>query len=264
MTSQQMRFGTDDVEAARDVLGRAVAGEAVRVVTLTDEQVLVLDGVQHEQIVPLPWLDEQGEVDRELVGRVALRSMLSQGIVEARPRPDGEDVSIEAVPEITGSLVLRRTAQAILALERTTSLGKSWVFCYVHEGAGVLEEDVTTSGHHRFSVYSADLLGDRFGTFLDPTEAAVMAGRARTMTTEQFERDAPTMPELAEALVVTTLSVVRAGSETMINVSVYAGPRGVFVLRGGLNDDEGNAVLTLTEAGPSDVRSLPGELVVAP
>lgn len=263
MTQQGMRFAGADIDAAQGVLGKATAGESTHVVTLTDEQLMILDGVQHEQIVPLPWLDEQEGADRSLVGRVALRSMLSQGLVSSAPGKDGADVSIQAIPEITGPLVLRRTAQAIMSVERTTSLGKSWVFCYVHDGSGILEEDVSTSGHHRFSVYPENFLGERLEKFLDPTSAAVMSGRAQTFTVQQFEKEAPNIPQVAGSLVVTTLAVVRAGADELVNVSVYAGPEGVFVLRGGDRDGSGNATLTLTEAGSADIRALPESLAVA-
>ncbi|GAA1850119.1 hypothetical protein [Myceligenerans crystallogenes] len=264
MDQQEMRFDSADVDAAQGVMGRIVPGKSTRVVALTDEQVLILDGVETEQVVPLPWLDEQGDADRSLVGRVALRSMLSQGLVKTLPTADGSDVTLEAIPEITGPLVLRRTAQAIMSVERTTSLGKSWVFCYVHDGLGILEEDVADSGHHRFSVYSQDHLGERLQGFLDPTSAAVLSGRTRTFGVGQFEAEAASIPEVAEAQVVTTLAVVRAEAEEIVNVSVFAGPQGVFVLRGSDRDGSGNETLTLTEAGAADLRALPGSLVAAP
>ncbi|WP_125773498.1 hypothetical protein [Antribacter gilvus] len=259
MTEGTMRFVREDVEAAQAVLGRAVEGRATHVVTLTDEQVVVLDGLQNEQVVPTPWLSAQVGADRELVGKVALRAMLSQGHVVPAPGTGGAEIGLEAVPEITGTLVLRRTSQAVLGFERVTSLGPSWVFCYVHDGGGVLEEEVTDSGHHSFSVYPVDFLTDRLGTYLDPTSAAVMSGAPRTLSTEELEQQRP--PELTEALVVTQVSAVRAPSDVMVTVSVYAGPRGVFVVRGGERTTEtGPAALTLTELGPAAVKALVRDL----
>lgn len=228
MSEQTLNFTKADYEAAIAVVGRAEAGKTVPIVNLTDEQVMVLDGVQAAQPTPLPWLEAQGDVDRELVGKVALRALLGQGYVVPASRGEGKEVGIDAIPELTGTLVLRRTAQAILSVERVTTLGRHWVFCYVHEGYGILEEEVATSGHHTFSVYPEAYLGERLEKFLDPTSAAIMAGKPRTYSVQEFEAAAPSLPELTEALIVSVLSVAKVGAETVRNVTVYAGPRGVF------------------------------------
>ncbi|MEV0892257.1 hypothetical protein [Promicromonospora sp. NPDC050262] len=262
MSGQTMNFTKADYEAAIAVLGRSEPGKPVGIVNLTDEQVMVLDGVQAFQPTPLPWLDAQGDVDKELVGKVALRALLGQGYVVPASRGEGQEVGIDAIPELTGTLVLRRTAQAIVAAERVTTLGRHWVFCYVHEGYGILEEEVATSGHHTFSVYPEAYLGERLEQYLDPTSAAIMAGKSRTFTVPEFEAAAPNLPELSEALTVTVLSVAKAGVDTLRNVTVYSGPRGVFTVQGDLRDGVADR-LVLTEVGAAVVRDLPGKLLAA-
>lgn len=262
MTEQVMQFAAEDIEAAQSVLGRAVEGQATHVVTLTDEQLVILDGLHVEQVVPTPWLSAQEGADIELVGKVALRALLSRGLVVPAAREvEGTepDFGLDAVPEITGPLVLRRTAQAVLGFERTTSLGTSWAFCYVHDDGGVLEEEVVDSGHHKFSVYPLSVLDERLSVFLDPVGAAVMSGAPRAITTTELETDPPV--ELAEALAVTQVSAVRTGSDVMVTQTVYAGPHGVFALRGGDRADGSvAATLELVELGKAAVKRLPGRL----
>jgi hypothetical protein len=261
-----MRWSADDVAAARATLGRVVAGEAVSIGVLTDEEVVVLDGLQHPQIAPTPWLDAQEGADRALVGRVALRSLLARGLVAPGTGADdpGEGVSIEAVPEVTGPLVLRRTAQAIVSAERVTSGGRHWVFCYLHEDGAVLEEEVSRSGHHSFVVYALDHLGARLAPFLDPTRAAVLDGRERPLDADALRTTAASVPELAAAVSATTLSAVRAGSDELRTVTVYTGPEGAFVLRGSEHDAAGAPVAySLAEVGPAALAALPGALVAA-
>ncbi|MEV0951722.1 hypothetical protein [Promicromonospora sp. NPDC050249] len=257
-----MKFTKADYEAAIAVLGRAEAGKAMRIVNLTDEQVMVLDGVQTAQPTPMPWLETQGDIDRELVGKVALRALLGQGYVVPADRGEGQPVGIDAIPELTGTLVLRRTPQAILTVERVTTLGRHWVYCYVHEGYGILEEEVATSGHHTYSVYPEEYLGERLEAFLDPTSAAIMGSKPRTFTVPEFEAAAATMPELTEALTVCVLSVAKIGGDTVRNATVYSGPRGVFTLEGGERDGVDDR-FTFTEVGAAVVRALPGKLLAA-
>ncbi|WP_435737812.1 hypothetical protein V5D56_04235 [Cellulosimicrobium sp. PMB13] len=265
---QSMRWSVSDIAAAEQTLARSVPGEVTHVVTLTDEEVTILDGLHHEQLVALPWLDAQEGADRALVGRVALRSLLARGLVvpsdgAAAPGPDGDaQVGIEAAPEVTGPLVLRRTAHAILSAERTTALGKHWVYVYLHEDDRVLEEEVAPSGHHAFSVYPLADLSGRLAVFLDPATKAVLDGRSQTFTVEEFTAQAATVPEISDAVAVTTLAGVRAGSDVLVQVSVYATPDGVYVVRGGEHGTDGAPVtLTLSEIGAATVRRLPLELL---
>lgn len=270
MTQQTMRWSAADIAAAEQTLARSTAGEVTHVVTLTDEEVTILDGLQNPQLVVLPWLDAQEGADRSLVGRVALRSLLARGLVvpteeQAAGQADADgapQVQIEAVPEVTGPLVLRRTASAILSAERTTSLGKHWVYLYLHEDDRVLEEEVGPSGHHAFSVYPLAEVAGRVAVFADPAAKAVLDGRSQTFTPDELAAQAPTLPELADAVAVTTLAGVRAGSDVLVQVSVYATPDGVYVVRGTEHGEDGAPVtLTLSEVGPATVRRLPLELL---
>ncbi|MEU4388378.1 hypothetical protein [Promicromonospora sp. NPDC023805] len=264
-----MQFGPDDVEAARVTLAQARDGEVVGIVILTDEEVSILDGLEHEQLVPTPWIDAQGEADRSLMGRVALRSMASRELVV----PAGTDesgngvIAIKAHPGITGPLVLRRSAREIVSVERTSSNGTDWLFAYVHhedDKAVVLEEEISGHGHHVFSVYPEALLGERFEKFLDPTSAALMGTSAKTYSAEALQAAVASLPQLKEAVAVSVVSGVARGSDELLNVSVYAGPHGVHVLRGTEHDPAREPVTySLQEVGSRGLRALPAEVIPA-
>lgn len=266
--NRAMEFGPEDVTAAQATLAQARDGEVVGVVILTDEEVMILDGLEHEQLVPTPWIDAEGTADRSLMGRVALRSLVSREMVlPAGTDAEGRVTAIKAHPGITGPLVLRRTAQEILSVERTSSNGKDWLFAYVHHEDGrstVLEEEISGEGHHIFSVYPQALLGERFEKFFDPTETALLGTAPKTYSAEAFQAAAANLPQLNEAVAVSIVSGVARGSDKLLNASVYAGPHGVHVLRGTEHDAQGTPVTyTLQETGSRGLRALPSELVPA-
>ncbi|MEU2199801.1 hypothetical protein [Isoptericola sp. NPDC019482] len=260
-----MRFSEEDRAAARTTLEQARAGEVVPIVILTDEEVTILDGLEHEQLVPTPWLDAQTGADRSLVGRVALRSLLARELVVEAGAPSGGTVAITAHPGITGPLVLRRSAREIVSVERTSSSGKHWVFAYVHHeggGAVVLEEEIVAAGQHAFSVYPLEVLGERLEKFLDPTGAAGSGGEARTYDAPSLERQAAGLPALSEAVAVSIVSGVRRGRDELLSASVYSGPRGVHVLRGSRHGQDGEPVeYSLQEVDSRALRALPAEMV---
>ena len=158
-----LQYTAEDVAAARDLLERARRGEATgsdgaprpsdpsaaqeatAVVTLSDEQIAALDGYERRQFVALPWLDAHPE-QRRVAAAVALRGMIAGGQVLTRTARYEEGPRWRAVPEISGCLVLRRTAESFTTAERTvrTEAGPQVhrLHCYSHPG-GVLEEETT-------------------------------------------------------------------------------------------------------------------------
>ncbi len=101
--------------------------------TLTDEEVVALDGVQHEQLVALPWLSAQ-DASKELMCAIALRGLLAKELVypvvfEGETEPS----RLHATEEITGALTLRRSGSSVVSVERTVSTGKRWLYGYLHD-----------------------------------------------------------------------------------------------------------------------------------
>jgi hypothetical protein len=279
MTEQAMQWSAHDLAAAREVLAESRTGEVRHIVTLTDEEIIILDGLQHPQLVALPWLTDQEGADHDLVGRVALRSLLVRGLVDVQQvdsvdaaeaaaaspsTSDASGVGIVAVPQITGSLVLRRTGQAILVAARTTALGQHWVYVYAHgvnaDRDTIVEEEVSEAGLHSFSVYPVAELGPRLTAFMDPAGAAVMDGRRRAISASELETVAATIPALAQAAAVTVLSVVRAGSDLAESKTIYSGPAGVHVLEAA-SVEAPDGQLVLREVGPSTLSEIPAELL---
>lgn len=262
MSTSTMRWSPGDIAAAKAVLDRATPDETTALVTLTDEEVVILDGLENAQLVPTPWLDAQ-DGDRSLLGRVALRSLLARGLVV----PTGvekDEIGIEATADITGPLVLRRTARAILVAHRTTSVDTSWLYLYLHEDDVVLEEEVGTSGHHAFSVYPLGRAEGRLAVYLDPAQAAGDDGTVSTFDADDFATLAPTLPGLADARAVTVLTVARAGDDLVRTASVYTGPGGVHLVRGsGPESGAGPATVDVSEIGTATLRALPTTMLAS-
>ena len=262
MSTSTMRWSSSDIAAAQAVLDRAPADETTALVTLTDEEVVILDGLDNAQLVPTPWLDAQ-DGDRSLLGRVALRSLLARGLVVPTGATDTE-LGIEATPDITGPLVLRRTARALLVAHRTTSLDTSWVYLYLHEDDVVLEEEIGTSGHHTFRVYPLGSMAERLAAYLDPAQVTGEDGTPTTIDADDFAKRAPTLPGLADAQAVTVLTAARAGEDHVRTVSVYTGPSAVHLVQGSAEGtDTGPRTVDVAEISAQTLRSLPAEMLAS-
>lgn len=261
--STVINYSDSDIATARTTLEQARESEVAPIVILTDEEITILDGLQHDQLVPMPWLDQQSE-DPEVLSRVALRSMLARELV--RPVESDTGITIQAHPGITGPLVLRRTAQAFVTLERTTAEGKHWLFAYLHDHEGtaiVLEEEITAAGHHAFSVYPVEVLGSRLQPLLDPYRSATGQGSMRTLSAAEIETQASRIPELRDAEAVIALSGIPAEHDLITNITVYAGRNGVHVLRGTEHHPDAAPVeYTLSAASTQDLQRIHEELIV--
>jgi hypothetical protein len=171
--------------------------------------------------------------------------------------PSATGEGIQAVADITGALVLRRTGQVVLVVERTTMvMGVQPVFCYIHEGdeSGVLEEGVTQDGFHRFCVYTIGHLGGRLAQFFDPGGRTVADGPGSVVCVEALGSD----PRVQDAESVTIISVLRPNAPAVVNTVVYSGPAGVFALQG---EDPNDETKTLTPLGPDALTRLATRLL---
>jgi hypothetical protein len=255
---EPFNWSEGDVRAAIEVLDLAVPGQASMVISLTDECIRVLDGLQNEQVAPTPWLDDQDEASLESLAKVALRSMLLLGLVV--PVEDaGDDTPIQAIPLVTGSLVLRRTAERMLILERTTSDEKHWVCCYLHahdSGVRVLEEDIYDSGFHNFTVYPLEFLGERLKPFLDPNNYAVddWGFASLAVPEDQLDETVNRLELLSNAESVTTLSSFHVGNDTFTTITVLSAPDGVTLIQG--QDSENGKNFLLNNLSPKALLAL--------
>ncbi|AXK46358.1 hypothetical protein [Brachybacterium saurashtrense] len=236
---QPLHYTPEDVAAARALLDRVRGGdgpeEAAPVVVLSDEQISALDGYARRQFVARPWAERHLDQDpdrQRLAAAVALRGMLAAGQVLARTGPGGEGPRWRAVPEISGCLVLRRTAESFTTAERTVQTGDGpqvhRLHCFTHPG-GVLEEEVTADGLHRFTVLTPASAAARLAAFLDPAEVAGAEGdpvRVRSSALPEH----PFAARLAQTRALTVLTLVRTGDGSVQQLSAYATADGVLTM----------------------------------
>ncbi|HEY8699927.1 MAG TPA: hypothetical protein VIM08_03020 [Arthrobacter sp.] len=226
MSTNTMKWTQRDVECAAKVLDSASApGSALP--TLTDEEIVALDGVQHEQIVALPWLSAQN-TEKEILCAVALRGLLAKELVyPVIFEGETEPTRLHALEDITGALTLRRSGDCVVSIERTVSTGRRWLYAYIHV-EGVLLEEVDDGGLHGFSVITPERLPARLADFVDPDGAAARDSEAVSYSEAGFEASAPTV--LGDTRAASNVVAFTTASDAFPTITVYAGPSGVHVL----------------------------------
>lgn len=226
-------WSQQDADAALAVLAD-VTDSPREVVILTDEEVVALDGLQNEQLAPTPWLDAQ-ELTREQLGGIALRGLIARRLVALGPTltPDGTptgDYELTAEQSITGALMLRRTAQTLVRMERSSNAGDRWLFAYVHRDRGVLIEDVDPNGLHVFGATTIPGAVEYLRAIANFSDAAGAASEPIGYTSAEFEA-LTAVPEPCEgAEGVSRIAVVNHGSDDVQAAVVYAGPTKVGLL----------------------------------
>lgn len=226
MSTNTIQWTERDVECAAKVLSKASA-QGAPLPTLTDEEVVALDGVQREQAVPIPWLSAQ-TADRNVLCGVALRGLLAKEL--AYPvifEGETEPSRLHATEDITGALALRRTGRQVASIERTVSTGKRWLFIYVHDDGALLEE-VDEGGLHGFTVVTVDQVSRRLAAFADPNGAAAKDSGTVSYTPAEFEASGGEF--LAETQAVSNLAVFETNAEDLRTLTIYTAPTSVHVL----------------------------------
>ena len=239
MTSPESpTFSQDDLDAAIAVLSQTGGEEEVReLFSLSDEELLAVDGVQHPQLTELPWVEANADAAelRELVAAVAMRSLLARGLIttsaDADPAAYGpgsqKPLSFDAVPELRGVAVLRRIPEAFVLLHRRTAAGDATSYFYLFEVQGerhVLWEAYDASGMHVFHRVPSALLAQQIRSFMDPESGTGDSdGGTEEVTVEAFE-DSPIAQQLSEARAVTTAVVVSVGEGTTEGFTAFAMP----------------------------------------
>lgn len=224
MSTQQIEWTERDLTCAQAVLQ---AGPEVELPTLTDEEIVALDGVERPQLVPLPFLDGQ-TVERRALATVALRGLLAKQIAfPITPEGETEPSRLGVRTDITGILTLRRSGQRIVSGERRSAAGTHWLFGYVH-GEQVLEEQISDAGVHAFEVYPVGQLVDRLTVLVDRDAAAADDGVPQVLEERDFETGAPVI--FADAHTVTTIAAGGVEADTEAAVTVYAEPTRVRTL----------------------------------
>lgn len=224
---------TVDLEAAESVLAE-VADDPREVVVLTDEEIVALDGLHHDQVVPTPWLDAQ-QFSREDLGGIALRGLIARKLVALGPKitPQGEataELELTATVEITGALMLRRTAQTILRLEKQSNAGPRWLYCYAQTGRGVLIEDIDPNGLHVFGAATVEGAAEYVRALVNFSDAPGAESEPVSYTTAEFEALQTEPEQFAGAEGIGILGVYRRGDDDVRTAVVYAGPERIGLL----------------------------------
>lgn len=226
-----LRYTQRDLSAADAVLERAAAGVAAPLLSLTDEQLIGLDGYERVQFTALPWLEDHPGQAR-FAAAVGLRTLIATGQVGLVDDGMGRR-QWAAAGDLGGILVLRRTAPAFLTAERTvqTTVGPQIhrLHYYVHTG-GVLEEEVTAFGVHHFTALGAHQVPDRAAVLLDQAGVASTAQEPITVAASQLAQG-ELAQRLADARALSVLTLVRTADDTLHQVSVYATGSEVLTIR---------------------------------
>jgi len=224
-------YSAADVAAAEDVLAQAAEGDPETLIALTDEQLAALDGYARRQFTATPWLDEHADQRRFAAG-IGLRALIAAGQVSAGIDPSTGRQQWTADPMLAGCLVLRRTASLFTTAERTVQSPQGpqvqRLHYYVHQG-GVLEEEVTSLGIHRFTPLRASQVNVRLLAVVDP--AGVAAGGGEPMQVRASELPAsPLAPRLAATRALTVFTIVTTADGGVRQASVYATGDEVLVM----------------------------------
>lgn len=256
-------FTREDVAAAAEVLHAAAEGEPELLLVLTDEQIAGLDGADRPQFVAEPWLGERPE-QREITADAGLRALLAADRVHEVVDPASGRRGWRADATIAGCLLLRRTAPTFTAAERTVQTPQGpevqRVHHYVHPD-GVLEEEITPSGLHRFTPLRIEQAAARLAVVVDREGAAGTAsegssadGTAEPVRVRGSELAAghPLAARLVAARSLVVLTAVRAEDGAVRQVSVAAAEDEVLLM-----EAEGPAA----EDPPLQVRALDADQV---
>lgn len=269
------RYSAEDLETASALLTRPLTEPVTEIVSLTDEELLALDGIEHDPLTPTPWLERaaRGEEDRALATAAAMRSMIARGIVtssavlDPRRYEDGStaQAQVVAVPELQGTVVLRRTSDAVLIAERRTARGTAYGYFHLfhlEDGVRVLWEAFDDDGVHLFFLLAGETLPAQLLAFVDPIDgAADDDGEVEEVPVAQFPTS-PAAARLAEARAVTTVLVLARGSDADPTAfTLFSTPDGLELME---TEGEGEAALQrVGRLSRDSVLSLVEELVAA-
>lgn len=255
------QFTPADVAAASALLERAGQGVPEPAVSLSDEQIAALDGHARRQFVAGPWLDEHPE-QRAFAAGVALRSLIAAEQIRLDPGPDGGSPQWQAAPEIAGALVLRRTAAVFTTVERTVPTGHGpqvhRLHYYAHS-AGVLEEEVTALGIHRFTALTPAQARDRLAAFVDPLRLGG-AGGDPVLVRRSGLAAHPVAQRLAATRALSVLTLVRTAAGSVQQLSVYATAEGVLTMEA-LDPGSADPQLEIRTVDAAGLRALASVLV---
>ena len=224
-------FTDRDLQAAKGLLALAPTSPGEPMLVLTDEEIVALDGLQHDQLAPTPWLDAtiaKGVASRELLSEVAMRGLVARGILVAPTDGDGVIHLRSTDPTIPGVLMLRRTSSAFVQLKVVTAVAESYFFGYVFPDEGAaLHEVIDPTGMHFFTLSTIDALVDTVTAILNPFGVEGSEGSTVSYTADQLKAK-PGLFTGAE--VVSHVGIAHQNRRIGANFVSYAGKHSLTVL----------------------------------
>lgn len=261
----------DDRSLACAVAVLALGRESVEeIATVSDEELVALDGVGRQQITALPYLEEHAPEaeDRIPLALTAMRSLMVRRLVvgeiaaaefEERPLADENLQKVTVEPRLTGALVLRRSSRALLAFERETAMGMHRLYYYPHDSDVILEEEVTADGVHVFCVMPASAVPERARHLIDQPGVAGEGGEPRSLALEDIENDDHLAPQLESTLALTVGTMLSRVVDAAMGVHFHMTDAAVIA---GQPSADGTAV-TFMEVSAATIEQLVADMLQA-
>lgn len=250
-------FSDEDLESAIAVLQQDLEGEVQELFSLTDEELLAVDGVQHPQMTELPWVQANADAPelRELMAAVAMRSLLARGLITTSADEDPAEysqgsrtpLSFDAAPELRGVAVLRRIPEAFVLIRRRTSAGNATSYFYLFDVQGrarVLWEAYDASGMHVFHLVPFELLAAQVVSFLDPEGGLGQEdGQPQELPVQGFEQSEQAAV-LAGAHAVSSVAIASVAHGSTEGFTTFAQPDHLVLME---SDEETHRVGAISE-----------------
>ena len=252
MASEPLRDPAVGQALVRALLERA--GHArIEVVSLTDEELALLDGPGADHVAPLPWFDTVPPEQRDTALAVAARNLVVRGLaLPAFPHESTGSVSVALPDDVHAVLAARRAASTVLIAQRRTAEASATRVLYVQGDDGVVEEHVTSGGLHTFTAGSPEAALRELTGFVDPDGAATHDGIPVELELSDVASGAVAAGPLAESRYVTVVWVTTlgpAGEPVERRLSLYALPERLDIAEP-LAD---RAVLAVRAVGPGSL-----------
>lgn len=223
----------DDVRA-RDVACAVAVLEAADegptgIGIFTDEDLLALDGLSQEQVVPLPWMTEnEDSVSTEIAASVALRSLIARRLVipaellaDSFEQIEGNARRMYAVDPVQGILTLRRSTEALSTFQRVVEGGVHTIVHYLFDEGRALEEEITADGYHHFAVMPVAAVPERLLVLIDQDDVAGADGEPFSLASSAIPTDPALDAMLSDTRALTVGSLIRRDG-TMEQYTFYA------------------------------------------
>lgn len=207
--------------------------------TLTDEELAVLGG--DDPLAVHPFLDELPADAQAVAKRVAFRGLLARGIVDppsdeavdaARAAGGRDDTPVDVMvrQDVQSLVALRRGAQLVVALARTTGAGQDYWYGYLIDDMALVEE-VTEGGLHRFSLIREEQLLDLLlAVAVHPASGDATGAPVPMRDDPDRQPPPPILRTLGQALLRSDLVVRYPGAVAPYPTSLFTGPAGSWLV----------------------------------